>query len=198
MVSALFVRRDSVYKAMGIDSWDMDRDATRWPGGNSAIFHPPCRMWGSFKHWSIGTSEERELAIWSTNQVRLWGGVLEHPQRSSLWDVCSLPKGLNRDCYGGFSLSINQSWFGYRAEKKTLLYIVGIEPSVVPPYPLSFDLPERVINWSRGTRGMRKHVPKDERDKTVSAFAHWLVQIGEACDKVINPANNIEVGAMDL
>lgn len=27
MVSALFVTRDSIYKKMGIDSWDIDRDA---------------------------------------------------------------------------------------------------------------------------------------------------------------------------
>lgn len=28
-ISALFVRKDSVYKTLGVDCWDIDRDATQ-------------------------------------------------------------------------------------------------------------------------------------------------------------------------
>lgn len=34
MIAALYVRRDSVYKSMGLDCFDIDRDATNWQGGH--------------------------------------------------------------------------------------------------------------------------------------------------------------------
>jgi hypothetical protein len=41
-VAALFVRADSVYKALpAVDAWDAGRDARSWPGGCPVVAHLP-------------------------------------------------------------------------------------------------------------------------------------------------------------
>lgn len=73
-ISALFVRKDSVYKTLEIDCWDIERDAMNWPGGNPIVAHPPCRAWGKFS-WSANPRPgEKELAIKAIEWVREWGG----------------------------------------------------------------------------------------------------------------------------
>lgn len=43
-VAVLFARQDSHYKSIaGVDVWDIDRDARKWPGGMPVVAHPPCR-----------------------------------------------------------------------------------------------------------------------------------------------------------
>lgn len=50
-IAVLFVRADSCYKRLpGIDAWDAERDALRWPGGVPAVYHPPCRAWATLRH----------------------------------------------------------------------------------------------------------------------------------------------------
>src|SRR5208282_4230466 len=93
MISVLFAARNSVYKTIpGLDVWDEDRNALKWPGGNPGIFHPPCRLWSRWlRHFSTAPIAEKELALWSVEQVRANGGVLEHPACSLLWDEAQLP-----------------------------------------------------------------------------------------------------------
>ncbi len=179
MISALFVRTDSVYKQLGIDCWDIKRDALKWPGGNPAILHPPCRLWGKLRAFANVVPGERELAIWSVNQVRTWGGVLEHPRGSKLWSECRLPTGGDVDSFGGFTLNVNQHWWGHRAEKRTLLYIVGVSPSAIPAYPLSFNAVTHCINWTKDHT--KKHVNNWEREATPIAFAEWLIKTAGLC-----------------
>jgi hypothetical protein len=59
-VSALFVRKDSIYKELGVDCWDAERNALNWPGGNPLIAHPPCRAWGQLSHWAKPLPGEKE------------------------------------------------------------------------------------------------------------------------------------------
>jgi hypothetical protein len=190
MISVLFCREDSVYKIMGLDCWDIARDAKNWPGGNVGIYHPPCRAWGTLKHFAKPIPGEKELAIWSIEQLRMYGGVLEHPRSSSLWKYMNLPTGTKRDEWGGFSISINQHWFGHRAEKKTLLYIVGMNPGDIPDYSFSNTLPTGVIytGFKRRSNGKkvchkngRVEISKKEREATPPAFAEWLVAIAKKC-----------------
>lgn len=178
MISALFVRSNSIYKTLGVDCWDAERNALFWPGGNPAIFHPPCRGWGSFHGLSVATLEEKALAPWSIDQVRKWGGVVEHPRSSSLWSYCRLPTGRNLDLYGGFTLCINQHWFGHLAEKKTLLYIVGLRPADIPPYPLNLDAVTHIVATSSSQR-VKKELSKSARECTPIALATWLIQVCE-------------------
>lgn len=98
----LFARRDSIYKSMGLDVWDIDRDARGYMGSAPVIAHPPCRAWGRLAHMAKPRYDEKELAIFAVNQVRRVGGILEHPEFSGLW------------------------------AKATWLYMVGIEVNYIP------------------------------------------------------------------
>lgn len=180
-VSALFVRRDSVYKEMGIDCWDIDRDATNYDLNNSIVGHPPCRAWGRLSYFARPREGEKELAIWCVEKIRELGGVLEHPRASKLWDHMGLPLNSNDiDEYGGYSISVNQSWFGHWAEKKTLLYIVGCPITELPEIPISFDAIQYVISTNRGDT-TKKEVPRHMRESTPIKFAEWLVEVAKIC-----------------
>lgn len=176
-VAVLFAREDSIYKTLTrCDVWDIERDARKWPGGAPVVAHPPCRAWGQLKHFAKPRNGEKELALWAVEQVRRFGGVLEHPFKSSLWPAAGLPEPGKRDAFGGWTLPINQHWFGHRAEKKTLLYLVGIEPARVPEIQLRLDEPTHVINTSKRA-GRKPEVTKAEREHTPQMLAEWLVEL---------------------
>jgi hypothetical protein len=184
-IAALFVRADSIYKTMpGVDCYDIDRDARTWPGGCPVVAHPPCRAWGSLRQFAKPRKGERLLATWSVRQGRRWGGVLEHPKASRLWPRAKLPKPGQRDAHGGWTLPIHQNWFGHRATKATLLYIVGIEPRDIPRMPMVLGNGTHVIKRdTRPNRRVRqeKHCTKAEREHTPPAFASWLVDLARRC-----------------
>jgi len=186
IVSVLFVRRDSVYKTMSLDAWDVERDARNYVGPRSVVAHPPCRSWGQLRAFAKPRPDERDLAPWAVGQVRKWGGVLEHPRGSLLWAHLDLPRpGAGRDVFGGFSLSVKQHWWGHRAEKATWLYVCGCSPSDVPSLPLVFTYPPRVVRSVPGLRagmpGYRPEISKREREATPPAFASWLVALAGKC-----------------
>src|ERR1700732_1019228 len=97
IISALFVRSDSIYYDLGLDCWDIVRDARNWPGGNPCIAHPPCRAWGSFSWNAKPRPDEKHLAITAVAMVRANGGVLEHPRASKLWSAAGLPLSDEKD-----------------------------------------------------------------------------------------------------
>lgn len=87
-VGALFVRRDSIYRAMpGVDAFDFDRNALSFAGGMPVVAHPPCRSWGRLRAFVTPAPGERDLAMFAVAQVRKWGGALEHSAGSTLWAV---------------------------------------------------------------------------------------------------------------
>jgi hypothetical protein len=178
MISVLFAARDSVYKTIdGLDVWDEERNALLWPGGNPGIFHPPCRLWSAFLHqFSTAPQSEKKLAFWSVEQIRRWGGVLEHPAFSNLWDAAHLPSPGQRDSYG-FTISIDQFWFGHQCRKRTWIYCCGIARSAVPAPPI------RLVGQYPVALHTKQRVPKRDkysRSATPFAFAQWLVETAEA------------------
>lgn len=185
MISVLFARRDSIYKTFpDCDVWDIDRDALNWLGGNPVVAHPPCRSWGNLKHFAKPRPGEKELAIWAVDKVRKHGGVLEHPKGSSLWTVCNLPRPGDIDEYGGWTLPVNQSWFGHRAEKATFLYIVGCKPKDIPDFEIDMSKPTHVINNSKTNKDKRPEVTKSEREHTPIKFAKFLMEIAVRSNKI--------------
>lgn len=191
MVAVLFARADSNYKALpGVDVWDAERDARRWPGGCPVVAHPPCRAWGRLRHFAKPRPDERALALFAVDQVRRFGGVLEHPEGSTLWPAAGLPSPGHSDEFGGWTLPIAQHWFGHRAEKLTLLYIVGCAPARVPDFPVVLGAASHVIAQGRtrggvrlvkGVPGWRPEVTKAEREHTPPALAEWLVELAGRC-----------------
>ncbi|MBI3771422.1 MAG: hypothetical protein HY272_01765 [Gammaproteobacteria bacterium] len=180
-VAVLFARADSNYKALiGCDVWDEERDATGWPGGQPVVAHPPCRAWGRLRTFAKPREGERELALWAVEQVRQFGGVLEHPEASLLWLTAGLPAPGERDEWRGWTLPIHQHWWGHRAKKATWLYIVGCDPANVPPIPIRLDEPTHVVQ-SRKRSGYRPHITKAEREHTPLVFAEWLCELARRC-----------------
>lgn len=186
-VAVLFARSDSVYKTMdGVDAWDIDRDARKWPGGAPVVAHPPCRAWGRLSHMAKPRADEKEPARWAVAQVRKFGGVLEHPAGSTLWADQALGTAAAPDSWGGWTLPIHQSWFGHRAEKATKLYIVGCAPASAPALPLDLGYPTHVVASStarqhRGHPHFRPEITKPERERTPPRLAEWLIDLARRC-----------------
>jgi len=185
-VAALFVRSDSVYKTMpGVDCYDAERNALTWPGGCPVVAHPPCRTWGTLKAWvKSAPPGEHELATWAIEQVRRWGGVLEHPRGSSLFGECGC--GGFDDESGGWLLDVDQFHWGHKARKATRLYIVGTRD--IPPIPKREGQPTH--NLSRLSRSKENrqnkgpHLPElsgKAREASPPEFAKWLVEIARRC-----------------
>ena len=181
-VSVLFARSDSNYKTLpGCDVWDIDRDARCWPGGSPVVAHPPCRAWGRLRQFAKPRPDEKQLAILAVSHVRQFGGVLEHPAESSLWLECRLPRpGEFPDEFGGWTLEIQQFHFGHRAEKFTWLYIVGCDPSGIPPIPIREG---RATHCIRPTKSYPRlpSVTKAEREHTPPQLAAWLCDLARRC-----------------
>ena len=191
-VAALFVRRDSIYKTLpGVECYDIDRDALTFSGGMPVVAHPPCRAWGRLRRRAKPLPGETELAPWSVSIVRREGGVLEHPAHSTLWQACQLPtpRAYERDDCGGWTLSVDQFWWGHRARKATWLYICGVEPVHIPPIPLKLgDAPCVIDGNGTARRRRRAHgeyvrpaVTRAERERTPPEFARWLVELARRC-----------------
>ena len=182
-VAVLFARRDSIYKELGCDVWDIDRDARKWPGGVPCVAHPPCRAWGNFAWNSHHTPEEKALGPWAVEQVRKWGGVLEHPRGSKLWKAASLPRPENgEDQFGGYTIVANQFLWGHKALKPTWLYICGTRD--LPPIPQRGIGSAPTHYVSDGGKGGGKHLKflsKKSREKTPVSMAHWLVEVARRC-----------------
>lgn len=199
-VAVLFARADSVYKTLpGCDVYDIERDARIYCGPHPVVCHPPCRAWGRLRAFAKPRSDEKDLARWAVSQVRKWGGVLEHPESSTLWADQRLPRYSNeRDGHGGWTMPIHQWWFGHRAQKRTWLYIVGVNPWEVPDYPLRLGQSDCRIRLDKrrpdGTH-IRKGDPDyqpilgdAEREHTPPDLAVWLVELARRCALQPQPA----------
>ena len=183
-VAVLFARADSYYKTLpGCDVWDIERDARQWPGGVPVVAHPPCRAWASLRNWAKPRKGEKDLAHLAIAHVRRFGGVLEHPQLTTLWRVAGLPEPGRRDEYGGWTLVIDQNWWGHRARKRTRLYVVGCEPTDVPPLPLVLGEATHTVGlWSgRNKATCRPSIAKHEYESTPPDLARWLVELARSC-----------------
>lgn len=183
LVAVLFARKNSIYKTLpGVDVWDQQRDALNWPGGCPVVAHPPCRAWGQLRRWANPEPGEKRLALWAVEQLRRWGGVLEHPAQSTLWPVAGLPEPGHIDAWGGWTLVIDQNWWGHRARKRTRLYIHGCAPSEIPDYPLRLGEATHTLGLGRNNcRRRRPSITKIEREATPLDLAKWLVELAQRC-----------------
>lgn len=183
-IAALFVLPNSIYKTLpGVDCYDEQRDARTFDMSCPVVAHPPCRSWSRLKAFSKGSQEDKALAPWAVDVVRKCGGVLEHPAYSSLWGYCNLPKpGYGYDDFGGWTLDIDQHWFGHMARKQTWLYIVGCKSDAIPGYSISLDAITHVVDTSQRANRKYKYLAKRHIQATPVKLAEWLVELARRCE----------------
>lgn len=171
--TVLFCRRDSIYKVLADDVYDVGRDARCYTGQDAVIAHPPCRGWGRMSKNSVATPEEKELGIFAADLIQRNGGVLEHPWASKLWKAARLPRPCDGvDEFGGFTILVDQGWWGHKAPKPTWLYIVGVNKKAVPPMPVK----------RLRAAGRTLELPLHEREGTPEEFAKWLLLLAAGCN----------------
>lgn len=176
-VAVLFARADSNYFAIpGCDVFDITRDARTFSGGMPVVAHPPCRSWGRLRQFAKPRPDEKALGVFAVEQVRHFGGVLEHPAHSTLFDACYMPHpGEFPDSFGGYTIEIEQFHFGHRAEKRTWLYVVGVPFDCLPLIPKREGRATHCIRPSRSYPRLPS-VTKAEREHTPPALVTWLVE----------------------
>lgn len=173
-IPVLFTLPNSEYKKFSFtDCYDESRNALTYTGDAPIIAHPPCRLWGRLSQFSKAPQVERLLAIWTIIQIRKNGGILEHPSGSRLFKKMRIPLDGSPDNYGGFLISINQHWFGFKARKKTFLYILGCSRSQLPQIPLRFE----PVTHSVGTTKNYLELDKSKNSVTTPALCEWLIEI---------------------
>jgi hypothetical protein len=148
-IAALYVETDGAYFGLpGVDPWDEARDARLYAGPHPVVAHPPCQRWGRFWHGSTRKPHQYNLGddggcfAAALDDVREFGGVLEHPADSRAWPVFNLnppPRSggwIAADFHGGWTCYVEQGFYGHASRKPTWLYAHGV------------DLPE--LRWGCG------------------------------------------------
>lgn len=124
-ISVLCVRPGSHYYSFPLlDLWDSYRDVYNFSGNLPIIAHPPCQQWSKLKSFAKNHDQSKNIGPLCIDIVHKNTGIIEQPHGSELFRYCGIPaKKL---------LSVNLHWWGYPAQKKTLLYFYGIEPLAMP------------------------------------------------------------------
>lgn len=176
MIAALYIDPRGPYPRMeGVDCWDEQRDAMLYDGPWPVVAHPPCGPWSRLRFFC--KHQPKECAPRAVEQVRRYGGVLEHPESSTLWRALKLPlPGGLPDEYGGWSLEVDQCAWGHRARKRTWLYFVGIARELV--VPRTGGVPTHCVN-SRKADTLLLELSAEGRRRTPDAFAQWLVSLAQ-------------------
>ena len=170
-VAILCARKGSIYHSVsGADVYCKRRPAAEYVGCCPVVAHPPCRRWGRLRQFtkSAGAESERYLARWCVDQVRHYGGVLEHPAYSTLWADCGLPYP-GQKSPEGCTIAVPQYWFGHRARKATWFFVSRLQLSDIPLMPYRLEGMDKV--------GVCDGMATAEREHTPPALANWLVDL---------------------
>lgn len=188
-VAALFIDPRGPYPFIhGVESWGLPwRDARTYHGPHPVVAHPPCGPWSRLRHL-CERDHDAECGPRAFEQVRAFGGVLEHPAGSKLFEHVGAPRpGDKADHFGGRTYLVRQVDWGHCCTKATWLYVVGIDESRVLR-----DIAERPhrapTHWASGgrTESSRRGTPvppgikvasAQQRRRTPACFAHWLVSL---------------------
>lgn len=167
-VAALYIDPKGPYPGLvwPQNVWTKERDARLYCGPHPVVAHPPCGPWGALRHQYTG--DEHDCALRAVEQVRTYGGVLEHPAGSLLWQHCSLPERvfwygtadrwllqgpIEPDRFGGFSFEVEQVEWGHVARKRTWLYVVGLKSTEVGAAIARKPFPDRApTHWVSGRK----------------------------------------------
>jgi hypothetical protein len=175
-VAALYIDPRGPYpKLLGLEMcWDETRDARLYNGPFPVVAHPPCGPW---TRNAFASKQDPSCGIKAFEQVRSFGGVLEQPAHSKLFDRCGAPKPDEPpDQFGGLTIEVEQCNWGHVARKRMWLYMVGVRdlPEMPPP--------REPTHWCRKRPGQVmqngiKMCSKEQRRRTPPAFAELLVAL---------------------
>jgi hypothetical protein len=177
-VAALYVDRLGPYPKLVEHWYDEARDARTYAGPWPVVAHPPCGPWGCFKH--MCTKQDKSLAPLAIEQVRRWGGVLEHPSSSTLFRAHLPRPGEFPDAAGGRSYELRQVDWGHGCVKPTFIYVVNVPDATVIAGVRHGGRPtHRMTNGPRGASANHelKRASAEIRRRTPPAFAAWLVDL---------------------
>lgn len=199
-VATLYIDPCGPYPRMsGIDCWDVVRDARKYKGPHPIVAHPPCGPWSKQRANYRGL--EHDCAVRAVEQLYKFGGVLEHPAGSKLWEHMSLPLPGEEGCgcYDRFApghrctrsafytIEVTQVEWGHVARKRTWLLLSGVPREALesPPFP-----GRQPTHWLSGgrTKSSRKGSPvppgikvcsAQQRRRTPPLFAEYLVRLAQ-------------------
>lgn len=184
MIAALYVETGGAYFGLpDVDPWDEARDARLYPGPWSVVAHPPCARWcvlADFvesRHPHLRKGDDGGTFAAALAAVQKWGGVLEHPARTSAWRAHGLPEppafGWVRVFGGkGWACEVSQAPYGHPAPKLTWLYYEGD----APPPPLDWSRPRLQHATKRRPKGVEMQ-SRAERIKTPPRFRELLLSL---------------------
>jgi len=179
-VAALYCDPRGPYGSMpGVDMWDEARDARLYDGPHPVVAHPPCGPWSKMARFC--TKQDASLGPVAVRQVRTFGGILEHPAYSRLWNECGLPRpGVLDGTQGSeFSIAVEQYRWGHRCVKPTWLFMVRVDPrEVFALRRIHVPAPTNAIRG--GKKDNRPGIGHLARRLTPPAFAEWLVQLARS------------------
>lgn len=127
-------------------------NALTYNGDLPAICHPPCNNYSKARNLSKQKDTGLELAKHCLHIVKKNSGIIEQPANSILFSLLNITP----------TIEVWQSWFGFRAKKRTWLYCWNIK---LLPTPISFNAPTH--NVERLTSSMRA--------RQTPAFSEWLI-----------------------
>jgi hypothetical protein len=174
MISILCAKKNSLYKTIpGIDVWDEDRDAYFFTGSNPVITHAPCAQWSRMRNFAKDDPDQKELAYFCLTKIIRNGGIFEHPAGSSFFKQAGLTKNI---------YSVDQSWWGFPAVKRTYLFFHECRPL---SFPFPSETPSKIVNTQLRKNGSRhkkqdqfkssRMIPKSMNSTTVLPFAKYLI-----------------------
>lgn len=187
-VAALYIDKNGPYWTIpGVDCYDVHRDATRYQGPHPVVAHPACGPWGKLR--TFCRHQDPTHGPIGVDQVLRWGGVLEHPKGSLLWDLpgYELPKpGEPAKIIDGrtvWTIEVDQVRWGHEARKRTWLLLVDVNPDLVCDFPPDRE-PTRTVQsrkhlHSHGTNRLPE-MSTHRRKLTPPAFADWLVLLARS------------------
>lgn len=190
-VVVLFVMKDSIYKSLGCDCYDENRDALTYSGINPVVAHPPCQLWGkmakiNYSRWGgehNRPGNDHGCFKFALDTINRCGGVLEHPAETYAWVAHGLPyPGTGWTRWGkGFVCEVWQSAYGHKARKRTWLYCFGNDQ---PMHPLWARPPGTCQIGFHDQRGQARNKPtlsNREANATPLTFARYLINLASTC-----------------
>lgn len=160
-ITVLCTSKNSIYKTLGLDCYDIKRNARSYTGNTPIIAHPPCRGYSTFlRHRAKPAPGEKDLALYCAERIILHGGILEHPAHSEFIKLFRFDQRFK-------ITEIQQNWFGYPTAKRTWLLTPGYYKIPNPPFRLLAHEPPTI---------KIENMSHNQRSETTLLFAQYLIQ----------------------